>query len=562
MFRTTIAGIGLLVVSAASAQDLGGANTTVYGPFVEFDLANNSWSGSPFDVDATATFTHTPSGSTFTHRLFYEGPNTNNWKLRFTGTKLGEWTFRTNSVDAELNGRSGKINVAAAPNARGFTVGAGNQWAQQRGDGSLVAIAPQLVMYERETARWSNQKIDADLNTFFKDHGFTGLHVPSIGGQFFNYNQDGAEVNSGMKDPDPRTFEALERLILKTHEAGGHTHLWAWGDRQRGQTPDNLEGGINGEIDVRLQKYIAARLGPLPGWSMGYGFDLNEWAGASHSPYRVNLWEENVNDESGYDHLLGGRSNGPNRTGNFSEDELQQVDIEWNSNFGYSGYEHQRPSYAEYIEIMNAKTSDGNRLLNPQMSEDRFRVRSRAKDYTEQETVRGMWHSMMAGGVSNIWGNLQTSSDGGSGEYSPNIQQRMQTWKQFWFEEGRFRLGMVADNSLTPDPTKTGENKSIDIVGTVVLRDDEDLLVFYSEDTDVMNVDLTDLATAYNAVAVNTLAEYQEIDLGVITGQQAIRFESSGDWVVAMTPVPEPTTLLPLGVVTLTYLAAKRESTR
>jgi hypothetical protein len=169
-----------------------------------------------------------------------------------------------------------------------------------------------------------------------------------------------------------------------------------------------------------------------------------------------------------------------------------------------------------------------------------------------------MWHSMMAGGVSNIWGNLRTNTGGGSGPYSEDIQQRMRTWHQFWFEQGRFRLGMVADNSLTPDPQKTGENKSIDIVGTVVLRDGDKLIVLYGEDTDQINVDLTDLGTAYNAVAVNTLVAYQEIDLGVVRGQQALRFDETGDWAVALTPVPEPTTMLPLGAAALTLLTTKR----
>ena len=56
-------------------------------------------------------------------------------------------------------------------------------------------------------------------------------------------------------------------------------HLWTWGDEQRHMTP--ARWGINGNVDrATPERYIAARLGPLPGWTMGYGFDLDEWVNA------------------------------------------------------------------------------------------------------------------------------------------------------------------------------------------------------------------------------------------------------------------------------------------
>ena len=53
----------------------------------------------------------------------------------------------------------------------------------------------------------------------------------------------------------------------------------------------------------------------------------------------------------------------------------------------------------------------------PVMSEDRFRIRSvdryRKKDYSEELTRRGLYHSTMAGGVANIWGIHPDHSQGG-----------------------------------------------------------------------------------------------------------------------------------------------------
>lgn len=74
---------------------------------------------------------------------------------------------------------------------------------------------------------------------------------------------------------------ALDFLISEAHAAGVNVHFWAWGDGDRQWLPkpvsdDFLEGGNNGPGDRRLQRYIADRLGPLPGWPIGYGFDLSE----------------------------------------------------------------------------------------------------------------------------------------------------------------------------------------------------------------------------------------------------------------------------------------------
>ncbi|MEC8891835.1 MAG: hypothetical protein VX901_00790, partial [Candidatus Poribacteria bacterium] len=68
-------------------------------------------------------------------------------------------------------------------------------------------------------------------------------------------------------------------IILKTYAAGGAVHLWMWGDSSRDQNTKE-RWGLNGCTDRRLQRYIAARLGPIPGWTLGYGYDLWEWVDA------------------------------------------------------------------------------------------------------------------------------------------------------------------------------------------------------------------------------------------------------------------------------------------
>jgi len=99
------------------------------------------------------------------------------------------------------------------------------------------------------------------------------------------------------------------------------------------KTPRSLKGGLGGRIDLRLQRYIAARLGPIPGWSMGFGFDLDEWVTAD----QLKEWHDNMHRHFGWSHFLGGCPAGPNR----GTDHSQY--LTWNQNLDYGSYEHHQP---------------------------------------------------------------------------------------------------------------------------------------------------------------------------------------------------------------------------
>ena len=145
--------------------------------------------------------------------------------------------------------------------------------------------------------------IRSDISRYLTTHGFTGLHVP-VYCRWFDINQASC-ANVANSNPDLDTFNALETLIREVYYAGGTVHLWAWGDSGRQQNPTLLssEGGINGPADLRLQRYIAGRLGPLPGWTMGYGYDLFEWVGGGE----LSFWRNHMHNLMGWAHLLGAR---------------------------------------------------------------------------------------------------------------------------------------------------------------------------------------------------------------------------------------------------------------
>ncbi|KPK80703.1 MAG: hypothetical protein AMJ81_11545 [Phycisphaerae bacterium SM23_33] len=461
---------------------------------VEWSLRNPDWKGNPFDLAATAAFSHAESRERITTGMFHDGGDT--WKFRFTGTRPGKWTFETASAAKALDGRSGTVTVAPDPGGRGFVTGFGSKWGWS---GTGEVFVPQLVMYKSpDLYHGKGDVVDRDIKTFLVEHGFNGFHT-MVFCRWFDIHQEGA-TGLGSKDPnpDPRTFEALELLIRKTHAAGGMVHIWAWGDESRAQTPLRL-GGKNGPADRRLQRYIAARLGPLPGWTMGYGYDLWEWV----KPDEMRTWHAHMRRQLGWPHLLGGRAH---------KNRLSQIC----EGLDYSGYEQHRPDYKKYCETLDKRPSQ------PSFSEDRFRIRQAGgyafKDYDMAMTRRGLWHSTLAGGVANIWGRLdRQDSRLGSKPYAR--PEWIKTWSLFF--RNRFLKDMTRDNRLTD--------------GACLARPTKAHYVFYKEDADSIRMDLSKMAGPQPAVAVDALKPYKEIDLGRLQPQKHTwKAPHKSDWAIAV----------------------------
>jgi len=176
----------------------------------------------------------------------------------------------------------------------GFVTSSGQQWVRPKGRAGIPeAFLPQYVMYKNPLGiHQEADRVSKDIQTFLVDHGFTGFHVP-VYCRWFDLERDRASaINLEDPNPDLRTFAVLENFISQVHAAGGVVHLWAWGDEARTQTPHKW--GLNGPADQRLQRYIAARLGPIPGWTMGYGFDLDEWVTDEQIKTWRGLWQSTM----------------------------------------------------------------------------------------------------------------------------------------------------------------------------------------------------------------------------------------------------------------------------
>ena len=499
--------IAAWVVLGCALGSVGAAETSLdrvgslWAPYVEWSLENPTIQGNAFDVIATATFEHRQSGERRTTGMFYAGGAT--WKFRFTATRTGSWSFTTRSTDTDLNGRRGKVLVEPGPPSQrtGFITHLGNKWARPVGPRrQLRAFVPQLVMYAGPRVFYRQpDKIDADIETFLVDHGFNGFHV--MGSCHWLDIDQRMSTAIEHVNPDRRTFEAFELLITKVHAAGGMVHIWMWGDESRRWTPHRW--GLNGRVDQRLQRYLAARLGPLPGWTMGYGFDLDEWVVEDD----LRRWHRYLHRQFGWPHLLGARDGGPNRG---LDHRRRQID----EGLDYAGYEHHRPTFGVYRAALAARPS------KPTFSEDRFRIRQSReyadKDYNAEGTRRGLWQSTMAGGVANIWGHFPRGRDAWQGSARYEDARSIKTYARFFASRYLNDMSPAPDGMCLRVPTGTH-------------------YVYYQEQTAAVAMDLSEMVGPQRAVAVDTAKPYRELPLGRLPAKKETwRAPYRSDWAIAV----------------------------
>ncbi len=454
----------------------------------------NDYLGNPFDLVAKLTFAHPDTGETRQTELFFVGNKT--WVGRFTATQPGEWVYRIDSLHAELNNLVGELTITPQPDLLGFVSYEADTWVRT-GDPS-TAFVPQFMMYKDPDRYYQNQAlIDADVDLFINQHGFNGLHVNVYCRWFELETSRCGDIQSLSPNPDVRTFEALELLIKNVYEAGGVVHIWAWGDTARTQNPGRW--GYNVTEDQRLQRYIAARLGPVPGWSMGYGFDLFEWTDEE----QLDTWYGYMHQHMGWSHMLGARS---------YKNEIAQI----SERMDYAGYEQHRPDYATYVESLQARPD------KPTFSEDRFRIDGQAvyKDYTLDDTRQGLWRSMMSGGVANIWGNLQLTNEGsyekGSFAY-PNMEEikRYFDYSAMWYGKNMERCNDQSDQMC-------------------LKKNDDSRTLFYGESVEQMELDLSPMnGDSIPYFALNTATGEQETGT-LSAGLHVWSAPSLGDWVIAV----------------------------
>jgi len=482
--------------------------------YVEWKVENVNYSGNPFDLVARVSFIHKESNEIKTTEMFFDENNT--WKFRFTGTQLGVWNFYTSSKNKQLDGLKGTVIIENNTRLRatGFLTNIGNKFAVQTSPDSAKGILFNVYMNKTKpeySFRYGTQNDFTNYAIEAKNNGCTTIFSTVVGNSWFNYPT--ISTSEGKKrDPDPKTFRKLEIMIDVAQKEGVNLHIWAWGDEDRHQTPKYV-GGINGKEDKRLQRYIAARLGPLPGWSMGYGFDLHEWT----NPNEVSEWAGFMDSHMGWKHLLAARGM-----------KLPLTSV-INSYDGFGRAEaslftsvHGPKNYEEVLEDIN-----GDKTV-PHLYEERHSYNrqdnvssssNNSWDLDMDKTRRLMWWEAMAGGMGGWFGFYEPTSPAFGGVPYPNPEQ-LKTHRKFWVEKNRFLYDFVHEEPIN---------------NVYILKSKKsNSVVLYKEETDTIEFDFNQY-NSQRIIAVDTKLDYNEIQIDnnlIVNSTWLAPYKS--DWIVAI----------------------------
>lgn len=538
--RDLVFGVALLfAIPVVWAEDFGERDAPMW-EFAEFSVTNPTWQGNPFDVVATVTFTH-PSGDVRTTEMFYAGEDT--WKFRFTGVRTGRWSFTTSSEDADLDGHSGAIIVQPRANAsiKGFLTHLGNKYAIMEEDiDDLKGYVYQVFMNNQDFEQqythdtrilghgdrthliedyWHNTQ-DNGFNIYFFAVFYSWFKMGALSIGDFDGPNDPA-----LDEPDLALFDTLETAIVYAHQRGGRVHLWAWGDNGRKQTPNHLGDGFRGDRHKRLIRYIAARLGPLPGWSMNFGFDTIEMPNAEAD---CAWWAGEMNRTMGWPHILTSRgwandSFGANSYAGFGGNpyDLETTD---KGPADYAEILEDMLAYPDKPSIYEERHTYNRWQCWPQSVPDPDRL-------NETGSRRLIWWEAMAGGMGGFFGHFSErfnaygpfNPEGPCGYYPESLKQAFRTCREFW-RDGRLDLAMTPDNSRVTGATGYGLAKA-----------GHSRFIFFIEDADSATINLGDMQGAQPVIAVDAKAEYAELDLGTLEpGVHTLEFAHTSDWAMVV----------------------------
>lgn len=483
--------LSLLLTVPSQAIDLG-ERTTVVWVTQEWSFSGVPFEGNPFDLDATVRFVHEETGAVHETPLFYTEGDT--WKYRFTPTFRGVWRFRFHSRYPALNGHTGvvRVNKNALARPRGFLTHVGQRIGEMIQDArdlrgyEFNVFMDQTAYSPRLDAFGDDPDAAAKKAVAYLEHAKrNGFEIIFIS-VYHNWLKFGALRHNehDSVDPDLTSFRVLEAIIEAVHQAGGRVHLWAWGDESRKQTPKGLPDGINGEVDRRLQRYIAGRLGPLPGWTMGYGFDLHEWTNEA----QVNAWADALNAWSGWPHLLAARGLELNGWHTFRS----------YGSFGREGLvETSTGGPLDFDELRAMMASDRGR---PHLLEERHTYSRKGFDLDMDGTRRLLWRKSMVGGVGGFFGFYGESSSAFQGRPYPDVEQ-LNTHHEFWHERASMLYAVVDTNIIDADVAP----------GYALRNRDRTKHIFYLENTGRMSADLTLMKGRHKVFAIDTKRPYERV---------------------------------------------------
>ncbi len=234
---------------------------------------------SPFEVEFNAEFT-SPSGATQIIPAFYAAPNC--WRVRFSASESGEWSYTTHSPVKGLNAKKGRVMVSDTPylsskgavkidpsNPQKFTRDNGDDFFLMGFECDfLYALnyhntdaTPQLdAMLDSVAANRFNYMV---MNVYGYDIKWEqDERLSEIPQYMFGAKEDMFPFLGSNSEPDYsamnfKFFDHLDRVILKLGERDiiSHLMIYVWSKKVAWPELESIEG--NRYFDYVVKRYQA-----------------------------------------------------------------------------------------------------------------------------------------------------------------------------------------------------------------------------------------------------------------------------------------------------------------
>lgn len=457
----------------------------------EVSYTNSSFSGNPFDLEFSGTFTHTLSKRKITQLGFYAGNNT--WKLYFMPDATGEWTYTTNSADPDLDGMAGSLNCITS-NLPGKLVPQDNRWKLTESNKYDIPIMIPTRQWFKST---NTQDGIGDFINWAKNT--VGARIIGTTLVYFTHEQaaspyikgkEGEEFNIAMWDRINSHLDAMR-------DSGIGFYIMFYSDDL--ESPNLYGITAQSAAELRLLRYAVARFSAYPMIIWDTGIDIAE--------ARTNTWIDwfanwfNTNDP--YQHPVSSRTGGGSGGKNPA-----------NATYTSDGADT-LPSHTTYV---NTWKNTG----IPSIFTDRWREDGTRGGFDQTKIRRAVWEMGLVGGT-----GLYISGNDNGGYLTDTYAADFKAAPEVGHAAKFFRNDLNNFGALAP-------HDELVISGNMVLAAVPGIeYVGYMSAGGSVSIALANTEIAYKARWYNPrTAEFQTI--GIIPGGSNVDFTSptTDDWVL------------------------------
>jgi hypothetical protein len=388
----------------AAVADVDSASTTITMPAAETDvqatyrstadfagtwqrhkisIENTTYSGNPFELEVSATFTHEESGDTITMPGYYAGNDT--WKVEFMSTEDGTWNYETESTDSDLDGVTGSVEhtEGAKVGILGADPDAGRKW--QFSDGTYALPIALRVEFFSEPG---SDSLFTDAAEFMQDNELLLMEtrLTEEYGQYeggrYDFIFDGDWKNHEF---DQQIWDRFEKRleILADHGLGAHIMLYSDDAAEPGW-------GAKSDTEALLLRYLVARTAAFPIVIYNTGIDIAEYRNQTE----INWIGEQVRDNDPYGHPVSSRRGGGSGTYAMSDRTFDSL--------GHRTAE---------INVIIDAFEDASVPASMDDAWGENRGSHASKDHRAADIRRAAWKCVVAGGVGML---IRGGGDGGS----------------------------------------------------------------------------------------------------------------------------------------------------